>query len=434
MATQQTASPATPTVSKTGDRAESLVSRYRAVRRFSEQLCEPLETEDFVIQSMTEASPTRWHLAHTTWFFETFVLTKVVPSYKPFHSDFVYLFNSYYNAVGDQFPRSQRGLLSRPTVEQVFEYRRYVDDRMVEWLEGGGAERSPDVIGVVEIGLSHEQQHQELILTDIKHVFSCNPLHPIYRERAAFSETLPPALRWVGHDGGVRWIGHDGAGCCYDNEKPRHQVYVQPFELASRLVTNGEFLEFMADGGYERPEFWLSDGWAAVQQRGSKAPLYWEERDGLWCYHTLSGFRPVDRAEPVCHVSYFEADAYARWAGAWLPLEAAWEFAAGATTIVGNFVESEAYHPVPCDVSEHAGGLSQMFGDVWEWTMSAYTAYPGYRVAKGALGEYNGKFMCNQMVLRGGSCATSQSHIRKTYRNFFQPDARWQFSGFRLAR
>ncbi len=412
---------------------QPLSERYRWVRSFSEKLCETLVPEDYVIQSMPDVSPTKWHLAHTSWFFEAFVLGPAVPGYRPFHPDFSYLFNSYYNAVGERHCRPRRGLVSRPTVKETYRYREYVDRQMLALLEGIGADRLRELAPVVTLGLNHEQQHQELMLTDIKHVFTMNPLRPVYRERVAPADrTEAPPLQWVSFPEGVYWIGHHGEGFSFDNEGPRHREFLEPFALASRLVTNGEYLAFIEDGGYERPEFWLSAGWSTLQEQGWKAPFYWERHDGRWMMMTLSGMRPVEASEPVCHVSYFEADAYARWAGARLPTEAEWEVAAAGVPLEGNFVESGSYHPLPAPVAAD-GGLTQMFGDAWEWTRSAYSPYPGYKPLPGALGEYNGKFMCNQYVLRGGSCATSESHIRRTYRNFFPPDACWQFSGIRLA-
>ena len=375
---------------------------------------------------MDDASPAKWHLAHTSWFFETFILERAVPGYRPFHPDFRVLFNSYYQTVGQQHPRPQRGLLSRPTLDEVFAYRAHVDGQMTALMDAGGELDA----GIVELGLQHEQQHQELILTDIKHLLFCNPLRPAYRKfpEAAGGETAP--LRWQPFDEGLRWTGHDGDGFAFDNELPRHRVFVDAFELATRLVTNGEFRDFIDDGGYERPELWLSDGWHTVQTRGWHAPLYWERRGGAWQVMTLGGLRPVRADEPVCHVSLYEADAFARWAEARLPREAEWEVAATDSVIDGNFVESGRLHPAPANAS----ALTQLFGDAWEWTQSAYSPYPGYQPPVGALGEYNGKFMCNQLVLRGGSCATPRAHVRATYRNFFPPDARWQFSGIRLAR
>ncbi|MGD2111045.1 MAG: ergothioneine biosynthesis protein EgtB, partial [Phycisphaerae bacterium] len=394
--------------------------------------CEPLETEDFVVQSMPDASPTRWHLAHTTWFFETFVLRPSHPPYAEFHPDFVYLFNSYYNAVGPQYPRPQRGLCSRPTVKQIMDYRVHVDRHMRAWFAETASDAREELGPVVEVGLNHEQQHQELMLTDIKHVFSCNPIMPVYRERTDERAAVGDVV-WVSFEEGVRYVGHEGKGFCYDNECPRHRAFVPAFELANRLVTNGEYLEFIRAKGYERPELWLSDGWGTVEEQGWEAPLYWERRDDEWWNFTLGGMRRVEEAEPVCHVSYYEADAFARWAGARLPTEAEWETAGVGAPVDGNFVERGIYHP-QADAQEHNGAIHQLFGDVWEWTSSAYSPYPGYKPVDGALGEYNGKFMCNQFVLRGGSCATHSSHVRPTYRNFFAPSARWQFSGIRLAR
>jgi ergothioneine biosynthesis protein EgtB len=407
-------------------------NRFRAVRGQTEALCGPLEPEDYVLQPMADASPAKWHLAHTTWFFETFILKAAIPSYRPRQPEYDYLFNSYYNSIGDRIARDRRGMLSRPSVERVYAYRADIDQRMGEILEDGalGSEFGP----IVEIGLHHEQQHQELLLTDLKAAFSCNPLRPAYRDDAASPagvEARP--LGWSVFAEGIREVGHDGRGFAFDNEGPRHRAFLEPFRLATRPSTVGEYLAFMDDGGYRRPQLWLSDGWAAVQARHWESPQYWEHREGSWWAFTLGGMRPLDLAEPVTHLSYYEADAFARWSGARLPTEAEWEVAAveSSAPVAGNFIESGRCHPMPAAPGD---GLSQMFGDVWEWTASPYVAYPGYRPAEGALGEYNGKFMCNQMVLRGGSCATPGSHIRPTYRNFFPPDARWQFSGVRLAR
>jgi ergothioneine biosynthesis protein EgtB len=417
-------SSATPAVA--GDLAE----RYDTIRQFSEHLCQPLQPEDHVIQSMPDVSPTKWHLAHTTWFFETFVLGQRGDGFQPFHPQFGYLFNSYYVSVGQRHCRPRRGLLSRPTVSEVREYRRHVDGHMQALLNGGRS-LPPELAGIIELGLHHEQQHQELMLTDIKHVFSVNPLGPVYRHGAAMAAGAAPPMRWIAFEEGIHSIGHDGRGFAYDNESARHRVLLQAFELASRPVTSGEYQAFIDDGGYRRPELWLSDGWNTAQAQGWEAPLYWERCDGRWSMFTLGGQRQIIDAEPVCHVSYFEADAFARWSGHRLPTEFEWESASTLAPIDGNFVEDELYHP---RVADDKGGLAQMFGDAWEWTASAYLRYPGYRAPAGALGEYNGKFMCNQFILRGGSCATSRSHIRRTYRNFFPPEARWQFSGFRLAR
>jgi ergothioneine biosynthesis protein EgtB len=423
----QTGSPLARTLA-----ADSLLARYRTVRRKSEELAGPLSPEDCQVQSMPDASPTKWHLAHTSWFFETFVLAPRLPGFKAFDPAFNYLFNSYYNAVGDRLARACRGLITRPTLDQVFSYRAAVDRAMEEYLESVGEALLPEFAAVIDLGLNHEQQHQELLLTDIKHVLAQNPLRPSYRHGVGVPSNAPAReMGWSSCAGGLYWLGHDGPGFAFDNEFPRHRIYLEDYELGSRLVTNGEYLAFIADGGYARPEFWLSDGWNVVNTREWTAPLYWENRDGAWWMTTLGGFRRLSASEPVCHVSFYEADAYTRWAGARLPTEAEWEHAACRQEPRGNFLESGHFHPRAADVGT---GIAQYFGDVWEWTQSPYTPYPGSRPAAGALGEYNAKFMCNQLVLRGGSCATPVSHIRPTYRNFFPPDARWQFTGIRLAR
>ncbi len=411
-----------------------IADRYSQVRRFSETLREPLSVEDCVVQSMPDVSPTRWHLAHTTWFFETFVLGRR-SGYRPYHPQFNYLFNSYYNAVGAQFPRPRRGLLSRPGLQEIADYRHAVDEEMTRVLTG---ESLPDeLLAVVELGLNHEQQHQELILTDIKHVLSCNPLLPVYREGAIPAPRDCPPPSWLDFDEGLHSIGHEGGGFAFDNELPRHREFLEAFQIAGRPVVCGEFIEFIEDGGYRRPELWLSAGWAQVQAESWEAPLYWMRRDGGWHVFTLAGLCPLEPAQPVCHVSYFEADAYATWAGARLPTEAEWEVASRSGSSEGDFVDrllADGLAIHPNGRAAVSTSPARMLGDVWEWTSSPYTAYPGYKPPEGAFGEYNGKFMCNQYVLRGGSCATPQSHIRPTYRNFFPPDARWQFTGFRLAR
>ena len=422
-----------PTVTDRDPRVKPLLGRYAAVRAFTEHLCAPLTTEDYVIQSMTDVSPTKWHLAHASWFFETFVLKPHLESYVELDPAYAFLFNSYYMQLGARHSRAQRGTLSRPTVAEVFAYRQHVDGAVHDLLDCADGALLHRTQSLIELGLHHEQQHQELILTDIKHVLSVNPLRPSYRKTSSTRPGAAPELAWISFPGGVQWIGHDGAGFAYDNEAPRHRVFLEPFALASRLVTTGEYLEFMADGGYRRPELWLSLGWEAVEASHWSEPFYWERRDGEWWTFTLDGPRPIDPAEPVAHLSYFEADAFARWAGARLPTEAEWEVAAAALAPAGNFVESGRLHPTPAECAA-GGGLQQMYGDLWEWTQSPYTLYPGFRSAPGAVGEYNGKFMCNQFVLRGGSCATSATHIRPTYRNFFPPEATWQFTGLRLAR
>jgi len=404
-----------------------VTARYHGVRRTTERLCDPLETDDYLLQAGPECSPPKWHLAHTTWFFETFILADHERGYRPHHPHFSFLFNSYYDAVGARWPRAARGLLSRPTVAEVAGYRRAVDGRLMELLATADEPTLARIRPLVEIGLQHEQQHQELLLTDLKSALALNPIAPVYRP-------VPPAtgggtdLRWTTLPAGVRWIGHAGDGFAFDNESPRHRVFVDAFRVASRPITVAEYLEFMTDGGYDRPELWLSDGWAAKRQHAWTAPSYWDRTADGWAAYALAGRRSPNPAEPVCHVGYYEADAFARWAGARLPTEAEWETAAAELPVAGNFLDGGHFHPVP-----DAGG-GQFYGDVWQWTASPYTAYPGYRPAAGALGEYNGKFMCNQMVLRGGSCATPADHARPTYRNFFPPDARWQFSGFRLAK
>lgn len=410
-----------------------LAARFREVRATTESLCAPLETEDYVVQSMPDASPAKWHLAHTGWFFETFILAPESNGRGVAPGEYAYLFNSYYNALGERIARGRRGLLSRPTVAEVYRYRAQVDEGITALLESADDAALQRLAPLMVLGLNHEQQHQELILTDLKHLFAANPVRPAYRGRVPdLTADEPPPTRWLDYGGGLGEIGFDGADFAFDNESPRHKVYTAPYRLAGRLVTNGEYLRFVEDRGYERPEFWLSDGWNACQTQGWTSPLYWEKGEDSWRLMTLSGVRELTVGEPVCHVSFYEADAFARWSDARLPTEAEWELAATDVPALGNFLESDHYHPRP--LSAAATGLQQVFGDVWEWTASPYTPYPGYRPAAGALGEYNGKFMCNQMVLRGGSCATPRSHIRPTYRNFFPPDARWQFSGIRLAK
>jgi ergothioneine biosynthesis protein EgtB len=379
---------------------------------------------------MPDVSPTKWHLAHVSWFFETFLLTPHLPGYEPIDRAYAYLFNSYYNGVGPQFSRPARGHLSRPTVADVFAYRAWVDRGMARLLTRMDAEPASALAPLVELGLNHEQQHQELILTDIKYNLAVNPLHPAYHAVDLPRGTATTSLDWCELRGGLVPIGYDGAGFAFDNEGPRHTVYLRPFRLASRLTTNGEYLTFMDAGGYRTPESWLSEGWRVVQERGWQAPLYWERHGDSWWTQTLSGFVPVDLHAPVTHVSYYEADAYARWCGRRLPTEPEWEHAATDAPAQGHLQERGIFHPLPVTANEP---LAQLFGDVWEWTQSAYAPYPGYRAVPGAIGEYNGKFMVSQLVLRGGSCVTPASHIRASYRNFFPPDARWQFSGIRLA-
>ncbi len=416
--------PREPSVAATPDP----LAEYLRVRARTEALCAPLTPEDMVVQSMPEASPAKWHLAHSTWFFETFLLSRTERPYVPHDGRWGFLWNSYYEAVGPRHPRPRRGLLTRPSVEEVRAYRRRVDDRVERVVRRG---LDAEALDVLTLGLHHEQQHQELLLTDVKHAFWCNPLSPAYAAPLPASGAAAPALGWSALAGGLHEIGHAGTGFAFDNEGPRHRVWIEPSSIASRLVTNAEYLAFVEDGGYRRPELWLSMGWATVEAGKWTEPFYWERRDGRWWTFTLTGMKEIDPAEPVCHISYFEADAYARWAGARLPTEFEWEVAAAGVPRRGNFVESGRWHPAPATGGE---ALLQLYGDVWEWTQSQYLPYPGYRPAPGAVGEYNGKFMCNQLVLRGGSCATSLTHIRPTYRNFFPPEATWQFTGFRLAR
>jgi ergothioneine biosynthesis protein EgtB len=413
-----------------GDPVAVLCERFEHVRAATEALCRTLETEDYVVHSMPDVSPTKWHLAHTTWFFETMVLRDAIADYQPYHPEFEWLFNSYYNAVGPQFQRAARGVMSRPTVEETYAYRQHVDRRMRALFDTALPQGTS---ALIELGLHHEQQHQELMLMDIKHVFWSNPLRPALRDGAAQPSThAAPPLEWCSHAGGIARVGHDRDGFAFDNETPRHEVLLRPFALGTRCVTNAEYRAFIEDGGYDRSDLWLSDGWRMVQERGWRAPLYWEQHDEDWWEMTLGGMRPLDPHAPVVHVSHYEADAYARWAGARLPTEFEWEVVAREAPIGGNFVESGRLHPAVADAStEHP---AQLHGDVWEWTASAYLPYPGYEPPAGAVGEYNGKFMSGQMVLRGGSCVTPRSHARATYRNFFPPDARWPFTGIRLAR
>jgi ergothioneine biosynthesis protein EgtB len=410
--------------------ANDLAAYFHRVRHDSESICAPLEIEDYGIQTMPEVSPPKWHLAHTSWFFETMLLKPYLANYRQYHAKYTELFNSYYDTIGNYHPRPQRGLLSRPTVKEVYDYRTYIDEHINTLLSQSNHTQRPEIVRRMIIGVNHEQQHQELLLTDIKNIFAYNPLRPAYRELSQ-PQGITGDRKWVAIEGGIQSIGYDGDGFAYDNESPRHKVYLNDYYLASHPVTNAEFVEFMSDGGYERPDYWLSDAWQKILQQRWQAPLYWERRDSQWWTMTLSGMQPVDKHAPVCHVSYYEAAAYARWSGARLPTEAEWEHAAAELPIEGNFRDQQLLQPMASNSSER---LIQMFGDVWEWTQSPYTPYPGYSAEAGPLGEYNGKFMSSQMVLRGGSCVTPLDHIRPTYRNFFYPAERWQFSGFRLAK
>jgi ergothioneine biosynthesis protein EgtB len=406
-----------------------LRDRYRAVRRQTERLCAPLAVDDYQVQSAPEVSPPKWHMAHTTWFFETFLLRHFRPDCRPFHPRYEYLFNSYYETVGAFHPRARRGLLSRPTVEEVYRYRAHVDQEMTGLIERAPEAERAELAFRVTLGLNHEQQHQELLLMDVKHNLAANPLRPAYHSPAPPGGPGPAsALDWLERPGGLAEVGHGGAGFAFDNETPRHRVLLRPHRLAARPVTNAEYLEFVEAGGYRDARHWLADGWHACRERGWEAPLYWEKGEGQWWQMTLAGVRPLVAHEPVCHVSFYEADAFARWRGRRLPSEQEWETACTGRPVRGNFVESGRLHP-----SAAPDGDGQWFGDVWEWTGSPYAPYPKFRPLPGSLGEYNGKFMVNQLVLRGGCCVTPQSHVRVTYRNFFYPHDRWPFTGIRLA-
>ncbi len=424
--------------------AGTLRERYGRVRQRSLSLCEPLTPEDMMVQSCPEASPAKWHLAHTAWFFESFVANEYLHGYRLFNKDFPWLFNSYYETFTEFPDKRLRASFSRPGLSEVLAYREHVDEAVMRLLDGDAPE---EALRRVELGLHHEEQHQELLLTDIKHALFVNPLQPAYRtadgEGQADGYADAEEMRFLQFAGGLVEIGQagtgtaiqDGGGFCFDNERPRHRVWLEPFQLASRLVTCGEYAEFMRDGGYRRPELWLSAGWQTVKSEGWKAPLYWKEKDGQWAMSSLRGRRTLDQVQhcPVAHVSYFEADAYARWAGRRLPTEVEWETAASGLRIEGNLLESGRLETAAVDGSGEERGPAQMYGDCWEWTGSAYLGYPGFAPLDGSLGEYNGKFMSGQMVLRGGSCVTPGEHIRASYRNFFSPETRWQFSGIRLA-
>lgn len=403
------------------------VDKFLQVRKQSEEFCAPLEIEDYGLQCVAETSPAKWHLAHTSWFFETFILKPFEKGFKHFNPKFEYLFNSYYNGVGKQFMRAKRGLLSRPTVDEVYQYRENVTQRVVELFSRSQADTKANEL--LELGINHEQQHQELFFTDLLFNWYQNPLLPVYQKAAPNNALSSEKVAWVQYEKQLASIGTDFSNdqFIFDNESPKHQCLVNAFEIQDRLITNQDYLEFIQDNGYQRPELWLSDGWANVQEQQWQAPLYWQCEENHWYQYGLNGLTKLDKSAPVSHISAYEADAFARWADARLPTEAEWELVAQSKPISGNFVETKHLRPIASDDS-------QFYGDVWEWTSSAYSPYPGFKTAKGAVGEYNGKFMCNQLVLKGGSCVTSQSHIRSSYRNFFYPDARWQFSGLRLAR
>jgi ergothioneine biosynthesis protein EgtB len=406
-----------------------LRDRLLETRRLSSALAAPLSDEDQVVQAMDDASPTKWHLAHTTWFFEAFLLKRFLPGYRVFDERFEYCFNSYYESVGARQPRAKRGLLTRPSAAEVRAYRESVDAALARLFD---TELEPGAAALIELGINHEQQHQELLLTDILSLFAAEPLKPAYREgEPGVAAGGAAQLGWVAFDGGIFEVGHDGSGFAYDNEGPRHEELIRPFKLADRSVTNAEWMEFIKDGGYATPTLWLADGWNTVKSQEWTGPLYTEQAEGGMMQMSLLGFRPVDPAAPVTHVSYYEADAFARWAGYRLPSEFEWEVAAGSLPVEGRTLGAGHLRPMPAKADPD---LKQMFGDVWEWTASAYLPYPGFKAAPGAVGEYNGKFMCSQFVLRGGSCATPEGHVRRTYRNFFYPHQRWQFTGLRLAQ
>lgn len=405
-----------------------LVDQFLAVRKVTEDLCETLSSEDMQIQSMPDASPAKWHLAHTTWFFETFLLFKFVPGYQAFDSDFQYLFNSYYNGVGPQYLRPQRGLLSRPSIDRVFHYREQVTDQITRLLGLAEYPLSNQISRLVELGVNHEQQHQELLLTDIKHALFANPVFPKYRN-TQFLDYKETTMDWIGFGDGIYMVGHEGNDFCFDNESPRHRVFLAPFTIASRLVTNREYIAFIEDGGYKDPVLWLSDAWQWLKTDEKECPLYWLMCEGRWHHFTMSGLKPLDLDAPVMHVSYYEAEAFARWAGKRLPTEQEWEVATKSLFPIDGGLTIDILQPEPAG----GRGLQQMFGHLWQWTSSSYSPYPGYQPLPGVVGEYNGKFMVSQYVLRGGSFATPRGHVRPSYRNFFFPDVRWQFSGIRLA-
>jgi ergothioneine biosynthesis protein EgtB len=437
----------------TTNRQIQILKRFTSVRQRTLDLCRPLTPEDMMVQASPESSPAKWHLAHTAWFFESFVLREFLGEYRLFDGDFEWLFNSYYRSFAEFPEKRLRSSFSRPGLEEILRYRAHVDEAVVR-LMGGEVEQ--EVLDRIELGVNHEEQHQELLLTDILTAFYTNPLRPAYlaeEKGQKWASGKASASRFVGWEGGLVAVGNGGERFCYDNELPRHRVWLEPFELAERLVTNREFAEFIADGGYRRAELWLSAGWDALQELGWRGPLYWTSEGEDWSLFTLRGEQPLERVSdaPVSHVSYFEADAFARWAGKRLPTECEWEVAAEGTEVAGNLMDSGLFRPAPAKESggdENSGqnGIqngnrngdrpraSQLFGDCWEWTASAYLGYPGFKPLNGSLGEYNGKFMSGQMVLRGGSCATPQAHIRSSYRNFFPPETRWQFSGIRLAK
>lgn len=409
-----------------------LIKQFLKVRLYTESLTAPLEIEDFVVQVAEKASPAKWHLAHTTWFFETFLLKQVAGDYKPVNPAYSFLFNSYYLQTGVPHCRTQRGDISRPTVKQVFEYRENINRHMIDLIENATDDQFEEWAPVIEIGINHEQQHQELLLTDLKYMFSYNPMNPVYKKVNRPHINMANDMSWTPINRGIYEVGHDGSGFGYDNEYPRHKCYIHDLEISNRLVTNAEYMDFMDAGAYKDPKWWLDEGYAYIREDNWDAPLYWRTKDGEWQQFTLSGLERLNPNEPVTHVNYFEAEAYARWKGCRLPTEQEWEVTAEPLSVEGNFADAGYLHPAGLQTA--TDGLQQIFGDVWQWTQSSYSPYPGYKPFPGRLGEYNGKFMCNQYVLRGGSCATPKSHFRKTYRNFFNAREGWQFTGIRLAR
>lgn len=422
----------------------SLAQKYTEIRAQTAFICVPLKTEDYVVQPVVDVSPPKWHLAHTTWFFEYFILNKFKPDYHLFNDQYNYIFNSYYESMGEKALRNHRGNMSRPATEEIYRYRDYVDEQMQDLMQSPVMQDQPQIADLIVLGIHHEQQHQELLFTDIKYILGNNPLFPAYTqdEAPAGKRIQIPKQHYLEIPAGNYAIGYEGDAFCFDNEKGGHQVFLHQYRIMDRLITNEEYLAFMEDGGYGNYDLWLSDGWDFIHQNQVKAPAYWQKRDEQWYCYTLQGITPVDLKAPVTHVSYYEAEAFARWAGKRLPTEFEWETACKFSgydnkrpeTFSGaNLVESRNHQPIALTSAPLPGRAAQMIGDVWEWTESAYLPYPYYERAKGALGEYNGKFMVNQMVLRGGSCVTPASHIRITYRNFFQADKRWQFTGIRLA-
>ena len=409
------------------NRREILLTEFGRVRLCTETLCEPLVTEDYQLQSIIQTSPPKWHIAHVTWFFEAFVLSDFIPGYQPFHPRFNFLFNSYYYTKGDMYPRSERGLLSRPTLKVIFQYRAHINPALRDLIESVDIAKLDELYFLVTLGLNHEQQHQELLLMDIKYNFWANPLKPVYRNNLEIPQGKSRPMRWLERTGGIHGLGHSNEGFAFDNETPRHDVLIRDHRLADRLVTNGEYLNFIDEGGYSDTTLWLSDGWVLIQAKGWCHPLYWQQVEGSWMQFSLGGMRDLNPHEPVCHLSFYEADAYARWADKRLPLECELEAMLSELPVSGNFADSDFLHPAP------AGNAGQWYGDLWTWTSSPYMAYPGFKPLAGSIGEYNGKFMSNQMVLKGGCCATQYGHTRASYRNFFYPDERWAFTGLRLA-